>query len=59
MKRYIEPQMRLSRFENESVVTDPSGGYTNYSSWETETSATTNNLTLTNDFKPITGLMDK
>ena len=59
MKRYIEPQIRLSRFENESVVTEPSGGYTNYSSWETEKGAKTNNLSLTNDFTPITGLMNE
>ncbi len=59
MKRYIEPQIRLSRFENESVVTEPSGGYDSYSSWESEKGADTKKLSLTNDFKPITGLMNE
>lgn len=60
MKRYIEPKMRLSRFENEAIATDPSsGGYTSYSSWQKETSATTKNLSLTNDFKSIIAFMNE
>ena len=55
MKKYIEPQMRLSRFENESIATDPSsGGYTSYDSWQKGTSAKTNNLSITKDFNEIT-----